>query len=72
MTQTILQASAPCPCGRANAKGKAFAFGDCCGRYVGHFNDLPAPDAESLMRSRYTAFVLEDAEYLKATWHVSC
>lgn len=71
MTQTILQASAPCPCGRANAKGKAFAFGDCCGRYVGHFNDLPAPDAESLMRSRYTAFVLEDAEYLKATWHVS-
>ena len=71
MTQTILQAAAPCPCGRTNAKGKAFVFGDCCGRYVGHFNDAPAPDAESLMRSRYTAFVLEDAEYLKATWHVS-
>ena len=71
MTPSILQASAPCPCGRADAKGKTFAFGDCCGRYVGHFKDLPAPDAESLMRSRYTAFVLEDVEYLKATWHMS-
>ncbi|QIL71461.1 hypothetical protein G7048_14520 [Diaphorobacter sp. HDW4B] len=71
MTPSILQASAPCPCGRANAKGKTVAFGDCCGRYVGHFNDVPAPDAESLMRSRYTAFVLEDVEYLKATWHMS-
>jgi SEC-C motif-containing protein len=29
----------------------------------------PAPDAESLMRSRYSAFVLEDAAYLLATWH---
>jgi SEC-C motif-containing protein len=31
----------------------------------------PAPDAETLMRSRYTAFVLEDAGYLLATWHPS-
>lgn len=28
-----------------------------------------APDAESLMRSRYTAFALGDAGYLLATWH---
>ena len=30
--------------------------------------DLPAPDAESLMRSRYTAFVLGLNAYLLATW----
>jgi SEC-C motif-containing protein len=27
------------------------------------------PNAEALMRSRYTAYVLANAEYLKATWH---
>ncbi len=27
-----------------------------------------APTAEALMRSRYTAFVLRDADYLLATW----
>lgn len=31
----------------------------------------PAPDAESLMRSRYTAFVRERIDYLLATWHAS-
>ncbi len=32
---------------------------------------MPAPDAESLMRSRYSAFVLARASYLLATWHTS-
>jgi len=32
---------------------------------------MAAPDAESLMRSRYTAFVCERADYLQATWHAS-
>lgn len=32
---------------------------------------LPAPDAESLMRSRYTAFVRHDEAHLLATWHAS-
>ncbi len=27
------------------------------------------PDAEHLMRSRYTAFVLRDINWLRATWH---
>ena len=31
----------------------------------------PAPDAESLMRSRYSAFVVGDVPYLLATWHAS-
>ncbi|MBF5004138.1 hypothetical protein ISG32_07690 [Diaphorobacter sp. NR2-3-3-1] len=68
MTLT-LPGTSPCPCGRSNAKGKPLAFVDCCARYVAHFDEAPAPDAESLMRSRYTAFVMEDAEYLQATWH---
>ncbi|MBT9464662.1 YchJ family metal-binding protein [Hydrogenophaga sp.] len=53
----------PCPCGRSAA------FEVCCGRYLG--TDVPVPDAESLMRSRYTAFVRGDAAHLLATWHAS-
>jgi SEC-C motif-containing protein len=60
-----------CPCGRGAAKGALLAFAQCCGRYIAHFDTQPAPDAESLMRSRYSAFVLEDADYLRATWHDS-
>ena len=50
----------PCPCG-----GPSLAA--CCGRYL--HGGMPAPDAEALMRSRYTAFVLDDREHLLATWH---
>ena len=53
----------PCPCGRA------LGFAACCGRYLG--TGVPAPDAESLMRSRYTAFVRGDVAHLLATWHAS-
>ena len=60
-----------CPCGRQNAKGKSLAYADCCGRYIDHWDAQPAPDAQALMRSRYTAFVRENAEYLQATWHLS-
>ena len=47
------------------------AYGDCCGRYIDHWDAQPAPDARALMRSRYTAFVRENAAYLLATWHES-
>lgn len=30
-----------------------------------------APDAASLMRSRYSAFALDQLDYLLDTWHVS-
>ena len=60
-----------CPCGRMDAKKRAVAYTDCCGRYVDHFDTTPAPDAEHLMRSRYSAFVRERADYLLATWHPS-
>ena len=62
-------AAAACPCGRLDARRRPLDWAACCGRYIDHFSDTPAPDAESLMRSRYTAFVRENETYLKATWH---
>lgn len=51
-----------CPCGSERA------YADCCGRWHA---GAPAPTAEALMRSRYSAFVLELETYLLATWHAS-
>jgi SEC-C motif-containing protein len=51
--------------------GKPLAFADCCARYLHDFDNTPAPDAGSLMRSRYSAFVLGGEDYLLATWHSS-
>ena len=51
----------PCPC------GLPAAYDACCGRF--HRGAAAAPTAELLMRSRYTAFVVEDRAYLRATWH---
>jgi SEC-C motif-containing protein len=64
-------AEGPCPCGRLDARKRPVAFARCCGRLLADFEHTPAADAESLMRSRYSAFVLEDADYLLATWHLS-
>ncbi|MHB1186830.1 YchJ family protein [Thiobacillus sp.] len=52
--------SANCPCG----SGRALEA--CCGPFHA---GAPAPDAESLMRSRYSAYVLGLEDYLLATWH---
>lgn len=43
-------------------------YAACCGRY--HGGD-PAPDAATLMRSRYSAYVLKLEACLLATWHPS-
>ena len=59
----------PCPCGHLSPQRKALALADCCGRYIEHFDSTPAPDAEHLMRSRYSAFVRQARSYLLATWH---
>ena len=53
-------AALSCPCGSGRR------YDDCCGRL--HAGAI-APDAEALMRSRYCAYVREDAAYLLATWH---
>ena len=58
-----------CPCGRQDAKGRPRSYAACCA--PAHTGQLPAPDAETLMRSRYSAFVRGDVPYLLATWHAS-
>ena len=60
-----------CPCGKSGKAQRSLAYADCCSRFVEHFSDTPAPDAESLMRSRYSAYVLGHTDYLTATWHAS-
>jgi len=49
-----------CPCG----SGRVLEA--CCGRFHA---GAAVPDAESLMRSRYSAYVLGLEDYLLATWH---
>lgn len=58
-----------CPCGRVDAKKDPLGYDACCGPYLESLQS--APDAQTLMRSRYSAFVLEMADYLLATWHSS-
>lgn len=53
--------SSPCPCNHT------LAYAACCGRFHRH-QDRPAT-AEALMRSRYSAFALQQADYLLATLH---
>ena len=48
-----------CPC------GTGLSYGECCGKYHTGTN---APTAEALMRSRFSAFVTGDEEYLLRTW----
>lgn len=50
-----------CPCGSQNP------YEECCKKYLE--GGALAPDCETLMRSRYTAFVKNDMAYLKKTWH---
>lgn len=57
-----------CPCGRTDARGRVLAYRDCCQPW--HLG-APAPDAQALMRSRYSAYVLGLIDYLVATWHPS-
>ena len=45
------------------------SFQDCCGPYL--TGARWAPDAPTLMRSRYSAFVRGEVAYLLATWHGS-
>ncbi|KAA2255959.1 hypothetical protein F0L68_27615 [Solihabitans fulvus] len=54
--------AAPCPCGLGGS------YGECCGRL--HAGQA-APTAESLMRSRFSAFAVGDAPYLLRSWHSS-
>ena len=65
----FIMTTTPCPCRVEECAG--LADPDCCGRYHEGALALQAPDAEALMRSRYSAFVLNLRHYLLATWHPS-
>ncbi|MBS2536583.1 SEC-C domain-containing protein [Catenulispora sp. NF23] len=52
-----------CPCGT----GKPYA--DCCGAL--HSGQVAAATAEQLMRSRYSAFAVQDGAYLLKSHHSS-
>ena len=55
--------AATCPC------GSGAPYRECCGPLIR--GERVAPTAESLMRSRYTAYVRRDEPYLLRTWHPS-
>lgn len=57
------QSKNTCPC------LSTLPYEQCCGQY--HPSGGHAPTAEALMRSRYTAYVMGDAQYLYRTWHAS-
>ncbi|AOD19814.1 YchJ family protein [Xanthomonas fragariae] len=52
----------PCPCGCSGD------YAQCCGQYHA---GAAAPDAQTLMRARYSAYVRRDVGYLLASWHPS-
>ena len=52
-----------CPC------GNNLSYERCCARWHHGPERLQAPDAETLMRSRYSAFVHDELAYLLDTWH---
>lgn len=53
----------PCPCGLDSI------YKNCC--HIAHNNILEVTTAEQLMRSRYTAYVLADINYLMQSHHSS-
>lgn len=61
---TALQNKLPCPCSH-NFDTK---YQNCCEPY--HLGQA-APDPLTLMRSRYSAYVLKLEDYLLETWHPS-
>lgn len=52
-----------CPC------GSGLDFDACCGQFIS--GNKQASTAEELMRSRYSAYVNNDENYLLKTWHSS-
>jgi len=58
MSPPLESPSPSCPCGSGSH------LEQCCGRYHA---GTPAPSAETLMRSRYSAYVLGLVDYLLAT-----
>ncbi len=60
-TYPMKNTSDPCPCGSGSA------LDECCGKFLDE--GIQPQTAQTLMRSRYTAFVRMDESYLLETWH---
>lgn len=56
--------SESCPC------GSSLNYGQCCEPYILSAKYATAPGI--LMRSRYSAYVKENVDYLINTWHPDC
>ncbi|WP_229401660.1 YchJ family protein [Micromonospora okii] len=54
-------ATGACPCGTGQP------YPQCCGRL--HRGEADATSAEALMRARFSAFAVGDADYLLRSWH---
>lgn len=50
--------------------GNSLPFSQCCQPYLD--NQAIPETPEQLMRSRYSAYVTKNADYLIATWHPDC
>lgn len=65
-----LASSADCPC--RSEELSRLSYGQCCGQWhegMQASSKRYAPTPEALMRSRYSAYVLQLADYLLATWY---
>ncbi|MFT7598287.1 MAG: SEC-C motif-containing protein, partial [Acidimicrobiales bacterium] len=51
----------PCPC------GSEVLYSDCC--LAVHHQPSSAITAETVMRARYTAHVVDNVDYLRVSWH---
>ena len=58
-----MQPDQACPCGNKQS------YTECCAPL--HQGERLAPNAEALMRSRYSAYVMKNAGYITTTWHAS-
>jgi SEC-C motif-containing protein len=56
-----VQLQRPCPCGSGPS------YDACCGRL--HRGAAQAATAEELMRSRYSAYAVDDLDHVFRTWH---
>lgn len=66
MRKNLHRPHAPCPCDSGET------YGQCCGPWhAGLADGRFAATPEALMRSRYSAYVLGQIDYLLVTWHPS-
>lgn len=51
-----------CPC------GSNVSFDDCCKKYISGQN-IVSTDPELLLRSRFSAYTMKEADYIYTSWH---